>query len=400
MKVFPNTIKELQIMVFKKKEKKVPTGFNTVNEFFDYLYKNEDLIWMGQNTNHLQKDKHIENALIEAAKKRDYCKYPPPEGFPELKQLILEDLDLCNDSFDIQITASATEALYLAISTTLHHTQNTIASDPGYLIINNFCNRFGHHVKEIPIYNEECGYKLTPKLIRENIDLQTKMIVLIDPMNPLGYTYTEEEIKEIAEIAIENDIYVLHDITYKDFARKHHLVAHYAPKHTITMYSFSKIFGMAGLRIGAVISSPSLIQKMRASVINDLGTNSLAQEAGIAGLQSKNDWLKEVKEITFNNQKLIKEAVDETEGAFLPLYPVDANMMVIDISGTKVTPLELSEYLLKEKNIFVREGNYTSQKFGENYVRVSFSIPTEEVQQFRNEFKNAILTIQEKKGIK
>ena len=48
-------------MVFKKKEKKIPTGFNSVNEFFDYLYKKEDLIWMGQNTNHLQKDKHIEN---------------------------------------------------------------------------------------------------------------------------------------------------------------------------------------------------------------------------------------------------------------------------------------------------------------------------------------------------
>lgn len=384
-------------MVFKKKEKKVPSGFNSINEFFDYLYKKEDLIWMGQNTNHLQKDKHIENALIDAARKRNYCKYPPPEGFPELKELILEDLDLNTDEYDIQITASATEALYLAISTTLHHTTNTIASDPGYLIINNFCNRFGHHVKEIPIFNEECGYKLTPKLIRENIDMQTKMIVLIDPMNPMGFTYAEEEIKEIAEIAKENDIYVLHDITYKDFAREHHLVAHYAPENTITIYSFSKIFGMAGLRIGAVISSPKLIRNMRASVINDLGTNSLAQEAGIAGLQSKKTWINEVKEISFKNQDLIKEAVDETEGAFLPLYPVDANMMTIDISETGVTPEEVSDYLLREKNIFVREGNYTSKLFGDKYIRVSFSIPTEEIMKFREEFPKAISLLKERK---
>ena len=387
-------------MVFKKKEKKVPKGFDTINEFFDYLYKKEDLIWMGQNTNHLQKDKHIEYALTAAAKKRNYCKYPPPEGFPELKKLILNDLDLNEDEYDIQITASATEALYLAISTTLHHTTNTIASDPGYLIINNFCNRFGHHVKEITIYNKQCWFKLTPELIQENIDQQTRMIILIDPMNPMGYTYTEEEIKEIAQIAIENDIFVLHDITYKDFAREHHLVAHYAPEHTITIYSFSKIFGMAGLRIGSVISSPKLIQKMRASVINDLGTNSLAQEAGIAGLQSKNDWIQEVKETCFKNQELIKEAVDETEGAFLPIYPVDANMMTIDIYATGLTPEELSEYLLNEKNIFVREGNYTSKGFGNRYIRVSFSIPTEEVMQFRKEFKNAVVTLQEKKGIK
>ncbi|MEE1117238.1 pyridoxal phosphate-dependent aminotransferase [Methanosphaera sp.] len=384
-------------MVFKKKEKKVPTGFNSVNEFFDYLYKKEDLIWMGQNTNHLQKDKHIENALIEAARKRNYCKYPPPEGFPELKELILKDLDLDKEVYDIQITASATEALYLAISTTLHHTTNTIASDPGYLIINNFCNRFGHHVKEIPIYNEECGYKLTPELIKENIDLQTKMIILIDPMNPMGYTYTEEEIKEIAEIAKENNIYVLHDITYKDFAREHHLVAHYAPEHTITIYSFSKIFGMAGLRIGSVISSPELIRKMRASVINDLGTNSLAQEAGIAGLESKNEWITEVKETCFKNQEIIKETIDEVPGVFLPLYPVDGNMMTVDVSGTGLTPEEISEYLLKEKSIFVREGNYTSKLFGDKYIRISFSIPTEQVMEFRKEFPEAIKTLQERK---
>ena len=384
-------------MVFKKKEKKIPTGFNSVNEFFDYLYKKEDLIWMGQNTNHLQKDKHIESALIEAARKRNYCKYPPPEGFPELKELILNDLDLDKEVYDIQITASATEALYLAISTTLHHTTNTIASDPGYLIINNFCNRFGHHVKEIPIYNEECGYKLTPELIRDNLDLQTKMIILIDPMNPMGYTYTEEEIKEIGEIAKENDIFVLHDITYKDFAREHHLVAHYAPEHTITIYSFSKIFGMAGLRIGAVISSPELIRKMRASVINDLGTNSLAQEAGIAGLQSKNEWITEVKETCFKNQEIIKEAIDETPGVFLPLYPVDGNMMTVDVSGTGLTPEEISDYLLKEKNIFVREGNYTSKLFGNRYIRISFSIPSEQVLKFREEFPKAIRTLQESK---
>ena len=383
-------------MVFKKKEKRVPSGFNTINEFFDYLYKKEDLIWMGQNTNHLQKDKGIEDALIAGAKKRDYCKYPPPEGFPELKELILKDLELDPNLFDVQVTASATESLYLAISTSLYHVTNTIASDPGYLIINNFCNRFGNHVKEVPIYNEECGYKLTPELIKENIDMETKLIVLIDPLNPIGTAYTKDEIKEIAEIAKENNIIVLHDITYKDFARDHTLVAKYAPEHTITIYSFSKIFGMAGLRIGAVISSPDLMRPIRASVINDLGTNSLAQEAGIAGLHSKSSWIEDIKETCFKNQELIKEAVDETPGAFLPVYPSDANMIVIDISQTGVKPEDLSEYLLEEKNIFVREGNYTSKRFGDRYIRVSYSIPTSEVMEFRNEFKNAILTLQRK----
>lgn len=385
-------------MVFKKKEKKVPEGFDSINEFFDYLYKKEDLIWMGQNTNHLQKVEAIEDALIEASHKRDYCKYPPPEGFPELKELILEDLGLDENIFDVQITASATESLYLAISTSLYHITNTIASDPGYLIINNFCNRFGNHVKEIPVYSKEHGYKLTPELIRENIDMETKLIILIDPLNPTGATYTKEEIMEIAEIAKENNIIVLHDITYRDFARKHTLVAQYAPEHTITIYSFSKIFGMAGLRIGAVISTPDLMRPMRASVINDLGTNVLSQEAAIAGLKTKNEWIDEIKQTCFKNQELIKEAVDETPGTFLPVYPADANMMVIDISETGLNPVDLAQYLLEEKNIFVREGNYTSNLFGDRYIRVSYSIPTEEIMKFRNEFKDAVLTLQQRQS--
>ncbi|MDO5851588.1 MAG: pyridoxal phosphate-dependent aminotransferase [Methanobacteriaceae archaeon] len=376
-------------MIYKKKEKKVPEGYN-VNDFFNQLYTDKELIWMGQNTNHLVNDTLMRDSLIQAAKDKDYCKYPPPEGFPELKQLVLDDLGLSYEEYDIQITAGATESLYLTISTLLHHLTNTISCDPGYLIINNFANRFGHHVKEIPIYNKECNYKLTPELVRENMDAETKLIVLIDPLNPLGTSYTEEEIREFAEIAKENNIYLLHDITYRDFSPKHFLAAKYAPEHTVTIYSFSKIFGMAGLRIGAVISTHDIIRNIRSSVINDLGTNVLSQVAGIGGLKSKPGWIGKIKRITRTNQELIKEAVDKIDGVFLPVYPSNANMMVIDISDTGIEPSELSDYLLKEKKIFIREGTYTSNQFGKKYVRVSYSIPRKEMEIFAKEFVEAI----------
>lgn len=59
-----------------------------------------------------------------------------------------------------------------------------ITSDPGYLIIENFARRFGAKVTSVHIYNKECSYKLTPKLARDNIDEKTKIISLIDPLNP------------------------------------------------------------------------------------------------------------------------------------------------------------------------------------------------------------------------
>ena len=386
-------------MVYKKKEKNIPDGYDGVNDFFNKLYWDKDIVWMGQNTNHLVDDVLMRDSLIQAAKDKDYCKYPPPEGFPELKQLVLDDLGLNNKTYDIQITSGATESLYLTISTLLHHLTNTISCDPGYLIINNFANRFGHHVKEIPIYNEECGYKLTPELVKENMDAETKLIVLIDPLNPLGTSYTEKEIDEFAQIAKENNIYLLHDITYGDFSPEHYLAAKHAPEHTVTIYSFSKIFGMAGLRIGAVISSHDIIRNIRSSVINDLGTNVLSQVAGIGGLKSKPGWMGKIMRITQLNQQIIKEAVDKVNGAFLPVYPSHASMMVIDISGTGIETKELSDYLLTEKKIFVRDGTYTSETFGKKYIRISYSIPTKEVKYFAEEFKKAVEYLQKKNGI-
>ena len=241
----------------------------------------------------------------------------------------------------------------------------------------------------MPVYNGECGYKLTPELLRENMDENTKMVVLIDPLNPLGSGYTEEEIKEFAEIAIENDIYLLDDVTYKDFARNHYLAADYAPEQTLTIYSFSKIFGMAGVRIGAVVSTSDIIDVLKNTVVNDLGVNIIAQYGAIAGLKSKSEWEDKIKSITFNNQKLIKEVVDEIDGVFLPVYPSEANMMAIDLSGAGISPKDMSNYLLKRK-IFTREGEYTSNLFGDNYLRISYSIPEEQVKVFCEEFPKAV----------
>lgn len=364
---------------YAREAKSVPKGFDSPNDFFNYVYNDQDMIWMGQNTNHLHDKDGIMEAMLSSIKKGDYAKYPPPEGFPELKDLIQEDLGLTH-GFDTLITAGGTESLYLACNNILEPENNTLTCDPGYLIIDNFSSRFGE-VRSIPIYNEECGYKLTPQLARENLDENTKLILLIDPLNPLGTSYTKEEIKEFAEIAEENDIYLLHDITYRDFAREHYLAAKRAPEHAITIYSFSKIYGMAGLRIGAMIASPDIINSVRTILINDLGTNVVAQKGAIAAVNSKYEWLDGIKETTRSNQKYIKQAVDQVEGAYLPVYPSDANMMVIDLYETGVKPPEIADYLL-ERGIFTREGTYTSKLFGHRYLRVSYSIPTEYVKYF------------------
>ena len=88
-----------------------------------------------------------------------------------------------------------------------------------------------------------------------------------------------------------------------------------------------------------------------------------------------------IKNTTRSNQEIIKKAVDQVERAFLPVFPSNGNMLAIDIYNTDVSPLDISEYLLDRK-VFTREGSYTSKDFGHRYLRVSFSIPPEDVKYF------------------
>ena len=377
---------------FKKTERVPPKGYDNANDFFEDMYMDEDMIWMGQNTNHLQDDT-ISDAMIEAIKEKNYCKYPAPEGFSELKQLILDDFGF--KDLEVLLTAGATESLYLCMQALLEPEDNVILSDPGYFIIGDFANRFANEVRYVPIYSEENHYKLTPKLLRENMDENTRMAILIDPLNPLGSAYTEDELKEFAEIAKENDLYLLHDVTYKDFARQHFNMEDYAPGQTLTIFSFSKIFGMAGLRIGGVISSKPIVDAIRNAVVNDLGVNIITQYGAIAGLKTKHEWIGRIRETCFENQRLINEMIEPIEGVFLPVYPSDANMMVIDLSGAGINPKEMSNYLVS-KNLFTREGEYTSEDFGDKYLRISFSIPTEEIKIFCEEFPKAVEALRTK----
>jgi len=377
----------IQPKKYAKDVKITPKSLKLPDEFFEEVFSDKETIWMGQNTNHLYNGNGIMDAMINCVESKEYCKYPPPEGFVELKDLILKDLNL--EDMDILVTAGGTESLYLCMNDILNSQDNVITCDPGYLIIDEFASRFSNEVISVPIYNRENGYKLTPDLAKENLDEKTKIIVLIDPLNPLGSSYTKKEIKEFAKIAIKNDVYLLHDITYRDFAREHFLAADYAPNHVITIYSFSKIFGMAGLRIGSIIASKEIINSVRTILINDLGTNLIAQTAAIAALKSKDEWINKVIKTTRNNQKLIKECVDEIKGVFIPVYPSDANMLVIDLKTTEIDSEIMANYLF-DKKIFTRQGTYTSKLFGDNYLRVSFSIPEKQVKMFIKEFKKGV----------
>ena len=349
---------------------------------FDYAHANKNVVWMSQNTNHLPTHSAIQKAIRKAADDREYTKYPLASGLPQLKNLILEDLKL--PDHDLHITNGGTEALYCLMRHIQPRGSEMITSDPSYFIVHKFAKLGGAKCTDIPIYYG--NYRFDIEDIKEAITPDSKSIFLIDPINPLGSTYPKDEKRAICEVAEDHDLWVIDDITYRDFAPEHTLAANLLPEKTITTYSVSKNCGLAGLRVGSLVGPKEFIRDIRGTMVSDLGISVIGQRAAVAALETKPDWLPGLVDTAVKNQGLIKNAVDKVDGAELPVYPSAASMMVIDIAGHNANPQDIQDKLLYENDIFVRAGNYVSTKFGDNFIRVSFSIPTPEVERFVEAF--------------
>src|SRR2546427_10814884 len=105
------------------------------------------------------------------------------------------------------------------------------------------------------------------------------MLLAIDPNNPLGSGYSRSQIKGLADIARDHGLWLMDDITYRDFNADHVLATDFYPERTLLSYSFSKAPGLAGLRIGAIIGPAESIQTPRRFDTKAIGANEVRQSA-------------------------------------------------------------------------------------------------------------------------
>ncbi len=355
---------------------------------FRYAHEHRhEIAWMSQNTNHLVPPDVVGPALREAIVDRRYEGYPLGSGQIGLKEQVLADLGLPAETGCL-ISAGATEALYMTMRALIRPRDTVLASDPSYLIIHKFIQLSGGIVRDLDIYAPP--YRLTADRVREAVAPDTRMILLLDPLNPLGSGYPPEEVRAIAEIARDRELLLVQDVTYRDFAERHTLAATFYPERTLTIWSVSKNCGLAGMRLGGVVGAPDLLREIHRYNTNDLGVNVLAQEAAMAALATKPQWIGAVRATTRDNQERIREVVAGVPDVFLPVFPSQANMFVVDIAGTHVTPEALEQELLLTHGVFVRAGNYLSPTHGTRFVRVSFSNTPADIVRFARAFPVAV----------
>lgn len=361
--------------------------FQERNEYFQEMFDKKDLAIMGRNTNHFLNASEIREAMIESIRAEEYHQYAPPCGLRELQELILKDLQA--DSCYALITNGATEALYQVTRVLLREGDDFISTDPGYFTTHNFARSSGAHIIEIPIFNEKTKNRLTPELLKSHLTPRTKIVYLVDPNNPLGSCLPKEEVMEICDLTKQAGAFLVQDCTYKDFSDAHFPAVRYAPENAIAIYSVSKSCGLAGMRIGAVVSHPSVIDRLTRAQMNHLGSNLVAQRGAIAALRTKGSWFKKVFDLQRQHQSILRDMFKTLDGFSPIVYPSQTNFLAIDVSRSGFHPEFLTIRLL-EKNIQVRHGGYNSRLYGEQFFRVGTTVPTEWVERFCDEFPRMV----------
>jgi len=371
-------------------------NYDKRNLFFDELHNQKDLKWLGQNTNHMRSHEYVISEMIKSIKSEEYHSYAPPLGLEELRKLVRNHLGLSN--LVSLITDGAVSGLYHICKELCSSGDQLLTTDPTWSWPIHFAQSTGAEVVQIPIYGKEYDYTLSPNRLKEYVTEKTKLIYLVDPNNPLGTCFTKGQILDIIEIAKENNIIIIHDCTYKDFADDHTLIANYYPNNTITVWSFSKWLGLAGLRIGAIITSENIMDIIGQYPPNILGSNIVAQRGAIAGLNIMDEWFPEVFKTQRENQKNVYEFINNTEDFEIPIYPSNGNFVFIEINDPEITPEAISTCYAEHK-ILVRQGNYHTKKFGNKFIKVSLSVPKEWADEFLYLFPTIILKARNKSEI-
>lgn len=353
-------------------------------------------------------DFHTPNPIKEAGKiaiDENRTRYTLNQGTLELRTAIAAKLKRDNhldyNINEIIVSNGAKQSVFNAILATVNPGDEVIIPAPFWVSYPAMVHLAGG-VSVIIDTDEKNGFKVSGEQLRKVITPKTKMFILCNPSNPTGSAYTKKELQEIAEVALENNFYVLSDeiyekMVYDDFNFVSFPSLHpELKKKTILVNGVSKTYAMTGWRIGyaagpeAVINGINKIQSHTTSHASSI-SQSAAIEA-VAGPQYIIDEMllefRKRREYIFEELTSIKGvSCYKPEGAFY-LFPNISTFFNHHTETLKIEgSFDFAMFLLHEAHIAVVPGS----AFGkEGYIRLSYATSMDHLKEAVYRFKKTL----------
>ena len=320
---------------------------------------------------------NIKKAAIEALN-NGATKYTPSVGLPQLRQAISDKLKRDNGlNYDINqicVCSGAKPAVYTALRATISDGDEVIIPSPYWVSYPSMVELCGG----VPVLVEtkaENGWKITPEEFENAMTPRTKMIILTTPHNPTGTVYTEDELRALGQIAVDEDILIIADEIYEHLVyddTKHVSMASLSEEIynlTITINGFSKGYAMTGWRLG-YSAAPEHIAKYIKLIQDHTASNAttFCQYGAIEALSGDQSFIADLREeYDFRRQYVYgrlsampKIKVVEPKGAFY---------FFIDTTELGMGSLELCDKLLERYKVAAVPGI----AFGnDNAIRISY----------------------------
>ena len=334
-------------------------------------------------------------------KDRYFC-YGPPEGLPEFKESMARYFQnkrnipaLPELLFPVD---SAAYGIYLTCKAFLRPGEEAIIFDPVDFLFRYSIEALGATAIPfaIPPGSDIVDFGGLEKLVTKN----TRMICLCNPINPTGKVFKKEELLQLGAIASKHNLIILSDEIWSDIVYAPNVFTSIASLNeeirnlTVTVTGFSKSYGLAGLRIGAVMASNKehyrrlFDASLHYSTIH--GANVISQIAATAALDKCDYWLNGFIAHLDAMKELCVNALNDIDG-FECIAPEGCYVAFVNIKGTNKTSKDVHELLLNTAKVSVVPG--LKEWFGDGatgYIRLSFATSREILQEALTRIKKAI----------
>ncbi|MBN3927927.1 pyridoxal phosphate-dependent aminotransferase [Nostoc sp. NMS4] len=307
---------------------------------------------------------HIKAAAVKALDEGK-TKYGAAAGEPKLREAIAHKLKIDNGldykSENVIVTNGGKHSLYNLIVALIDPGDEVIIPAPYWLSYPEMVTLVGG-VPVIVSTDATTGYKITPEQLRKAITPKTKLFILNSPSNPTGMVYTPDEIKALAQVVVDADIFVVSDEIYEKIlydGAEHISIGSLGKEifdRTLISNGFAKAYSMTGWRLGYLAGPVEIIKA--ASTIQGHSTSNVctfAQYGAIAALQSSQDCVEEMRQAFAKRRQVMLDRLNAIPG-LSTAKPDGAFYLFPDISKTGLKSLEFCDALLGEHQVAVIPG--------------------------------------------
>lgn len=348
-----------------------------IRKFFNLVAGKEDIISLTIGQPDFYTPSHVKEAAISAIE-QNKTTYTANAGLLSLRKAIS---DFVKEKYilsyqpetEIITTVGASQAIDITLRTIIVPGDEVILPAPIYPGYEPLIKLAGG----VPVHidTRETNFKITPEALLNAITEKTKCVILPYPSNPTGATFTPDELKEIAEVLKEKEIFILADEIYSElnYDFNHVSIASFpeVQDKTIVINGLSKSHSMTGWRIGYLMAPEWLAsQILKVHQYNVTCASSISQYAALEALtngindpeEMKSEYLKRRNYVVTRLKNMGVEII-EPNGAFY-LFPK------LEIKG--MSTFELALKLVDEARLALVPGSAFTT-FGEGYVRISFA---------------------------